>query len=539
MKKLFLFTALFLWAFSVFAYGNEEHRFIDAEETEGKLIPIDEMEDRYITADSSGDCVYIVNKYMQKLSDSAFKCVYNLREDYYYIIVRYADTDDLTGFAVLDKDMNEVIPPNNYFRIYTDSVNSKNCFVCDRCDENGNLTADYYLLDDHYNLKGLDESLCVEIFSRSADDCAEDRVEAAVQAGLVPEPLKCEWVKSSADKYDFASLAVNAVMLKKNTNIYDYIKDNNITLDYDKYLDVASPYVLLAEKMDILPPSEDDKYFYTEKSVTRQEAAYILNSLCNIFGIKTTPKETLFADDGEIADWAREAVYNVSGTPVDDTYILAQIGLDRFMPDNTHYSYDFETAIMAVWRLYGFDTIDFESFPSKYNETYIGSGLYVYQGTEGRWGVYGDDVNIEPFYELPCGSTTNYVAFDDVFTLILENSYLVCQDNSVTYYIFKRGELIKTFIYSSDDVKEDKPCGYAFDSPLAMSVSGSNVVYMDFVHETSEYVYFIKRLVSEKIAGEGYSKMTPYGDGEFSAVETSTGKRCILNPDGSFKEYVN
>ncbi|MCD8239779.1 MAG: hypothetical protein LUC92_10700 [Clostridiales bacterium] len=541
MKKLFLFTALFLFVFSVFAYGSEEYRFIDAEETEGKLIPIEGMDDCYITADSSGDCVYIVNKYLQKLSNSSFKCVYNNISYNHYVIVRYADTDDLSGFAVLDEGMNEVIAPNNYFRIHIGYIDGNRHIICERYDESGNVINDYYLINTerNYGFEGLEENFTIEDYSSDTDDLIKDRIEAADRAGLIPQILKYKWAGSSISRYEFAALAVNAIMLKENTDIYNYIKDNNITLDYDKYIDVVSPYVLLADELGLNPPF-DGKYFYPEKGLKRQEAAYILNSLCNIFGIKTTPKETLFADDSEIADWAREAVYNVSGTPVDDTYVLAQIGFDRFMPDSIYYYYDFETAIMAVWRLYGFDSIDFESYTSKFNEIYIGCGLYAYQNNDGKWGVYGDGVNVEAFYELPCSTGSRFVAFNNIFTLILDNSYsLGGEDDAVTYYIFNGNELIKTYVYTTADLKADKPFGYVFDSALPVAVSGSNIVFRGYINTPWQSVEFIKRLVSEKIAGEGYNYIRPYGDVGFSAVEISTGKNCLLNADGSFKEYVN
>ncbi|MCD8214095.1 MAG: S-layer homology domain-containing protein [Clostridiales bacterium] len=539
MKRLFILTLLFMLTFSLFAYGEETKAgFIDAEEAAGELVPIEGADGCYIKADTSGEAVYIVDKNGNCLTDYVFKCVYNSTDYGDYLRVRFLNTGDLSGFGVMDTGFNIVISPNNYQRI---SSTTGNCLTGDKCDSKGSLVSERYKLNytsAGYVFSGLQEDISDNSF-HGVSELAKERVTAARAAGFLPDTLKTRYFQWGTTKYDWASLTLEAVLLKADTDLYSYITANDITLDYDKYIDVVSPNVLLAEELGLIYPTEG-RYFYPDDDITRQEAAYTLNRMCELFNIKTTPKKTVFDDDSDISDWAREAVYNVSGTRIDSTFILPQIGMNSFMPQDTVYY--LERAVMAVWRLYSSGSTDFSSYTSKFNITDIGCGLYAYENTEGKWGVYGDNFTVDAFYELPCPANS-YSAFNGTFTLISKYlKYLYNSSSQVTgndFVVFNgRGEIIKSLTYTMKDIKADKPCGLEFHHVTLTSVSGSNLVFCGYTDSNEkEYAYFIKRLVSEKIAGEGFDNISVYADVGFKAVESSTGRECILNPDGSFKEY--
>ncbi|MCD7778911.1 MAG: S-layer homology domain-containing protein, partial [Clostridiales bacterium] len=526
-------------AFTVLAYGDDdpEGKFIDAEAAGGELVPIDGFNGCYIMASTAGDCVYIVDKDGSRLVDILFICVYNKTDFKSYLRVRYAYSNDFSGFAVLDSDFKAVISPNDYQKI---SCVFSNCLTGDKCDKNGSLIYECYefITDkNEYVFNGLKDTSADSVYGVS--NLAEERVAAAEETGLIPDTLKDIHFQWGAARYDWACLALQAVLLKADTDLYSYIVDNEITLDYDKYIDVVSPNVLLAEELGLIAPTEG-RYFNPDKEITRQEAAYTLNRLCELFGVKTTPKKTAFDDDGNIADWAKESVYNVSGTRIDGTFVLPRIGENSFMPTDISYCYYLERGVMAVWRLYNSGNIDFSGYTSKFNITDIGCGLYAYQSTEGGWGVYGDNFAVEAFYELPC-PIDNYSAFGGNFTLTSKyvyNSNGLLKGND--FVVFNdSGEIIKKLTYGMSDVKTEKPKGLEFHHISLVYVSGSNLVFRGYVdNDLTEHYDFIKRLVSEKIAGEDYDSIKPYGDTGFTAVEVSTGKSCILNPDGSFKEYT-
>ncbi|MCD8239271.1 MAG: S-layer homology domain-containing protein [Clostridiales bacterium] len=550
MKKLFMLTVLLLFAFSINAYadtGKTTERYIDAEEAGSSKVPIEGLDGCYITADPTGSYVNIVNAYGSKLTNTAFKCVYNKADYGSYLKVRYYKTNDLSGFTVLNKDLEEIIPQSHYHQISAEAVKGSDYFVCDKRDENGTLTADYYWLGYNFEFEGLKEIYSADGELTQVSRYAKERIAAAQESGLIPDNMKYNYFSDEITRYDMACLALDVVLDKYNTNIYSYITENNISLNYGKYLDVVSPNILLAEEMGLIKPS-DSKYFKPNEAITRQEAAYILNRLCEIFEVETTPKETLFEDDGDIADWAREAVYNVSGTRTDDTYILAQAPANSFMPNETDYS--LERAVMAVWRIANWDIIDFSEYETNFRNIDIGCGLYACQNSDGKWGVYGNGFSVDAFYELPCNSD-RYYAFDGYFTLALYDIFCLQPENSGTsrtdntYFVFNGdGELIKTLTYGIEDIQSEKPCGCVFVEVIPVIASGSNIIFDGMTEEdksssqTSYYTAFIKRLVSEKIAGEEYTVIRPYENIGFTATEKSTGKKCVLNADGSFKEYI-
>ncbi|MCD8090957.1 MAG: hypothetical protein LUD81_10150 [Clostridiales bacterium] len=543
-EKIFAAVIFILWAFSVFVYAGEGE-YIDAEGA-GSGFSISDSQGEasgcYIRADSSGSCVYITDESGNRLVDAAFKYVEKSFNGS-YLRVRYYDTEDFSGFAVLNEELNEVIPQNNYYYLHIELVLGDTRFVGDRRDENGTLDSDYYDMKNGECGLWNNENLIKLISSRgTVSPYAEERVWKALDEGLVPENLMCRYFNQNATRYNMACLAVQTVLEKNNTNIYSYIADNNILLDYDKYVDVVSPDVLLAEEIGLIRPSEG-KYFNPGEEVTRQEAAYTLNRLCELLGVETTPKETAFDDDRDIAEWAREAVYNVSGTGAEDSFILPQQG-HMFLPNDTGYR--LERAVTAVWRIANFDSLVTDG--DYYQKKSLGYGLTAYQNNDGKWGVFGPDFKLDPVYELPCSSMDNYFALDGYFTLALNNNPQLEEEREKysynTYYVFNSsGELVKTLTYTIEDVKKEKPCGLEFCSVYVTLVSGSNIVFAGETPEqkavggTIVLTEFIKRLVSEKISGEGYCGISRYDDGGFIAWEEATKKKCILNADGSFREY--
>ncbi|MCD7905193.1 MAG: S-layer homology domain-containing protein [Clostridiales bacterium] len=357
--------------------------------------------------------------------------------------------------------------------------------------------------------------------SSSLSGFAEERVKAADADGLILNTFKHSDFSESISRYDMACLALQAVMLKNKTDLFSYMRINNISLNYGKYSDVFSPRVLLAEELGLVFPYEG-KYFNPDSAVTRQETAYTLNRLCELLGVETTPRETVFYDDGDIDERAREAVYNVSGTSADDTFILAQAGANSFMPDSTDYS--LERAVMAVWRIYNFENTDFSAYETKFDKVSIGCGLYAYRNTDGKWGVYGDGFSVPPFYELPCESGS-FEAFDDTFTLALTDSEACIRDGfENTYYVFTKSEgLIKTFEYSLSDIQAEKPGGYVFTEVKPVLAYGSNLVLNGSAYEaegdgSDSEKNFIKRLVSENI-GFGGTNIEIYKDGMLKGTE--------------------
>ncbi|MCD7855452.1 MAG: hypothetical protein LUG66_07555 [Clostridiales bacterium] len=180
----------------------------------------------------------------------------------------------------------------------------------------------------------------------------------------------------------------------------------------------------------------------------------------------------------------------------------------------------------------------------KIREYDIGDGITIFQNSDKKWGACGNGFYIEAEYYLPC-MLDNYYEYDGVFTLALSADQAISaeypEQASQTYFVFNnKGELIKTLTYTAADFQAEKPCGCTFSFITSTGAIGSNIIFggMPAYYETSILTQYIKRLYSENIAGEGYYGIRPYAGVGFTAVENETDKKCILNPDGSFKEYI-
>lgn len=174
-------------------------------------------------------------------------------------------------------------------------------------------------------------------------------------------------------------------------------------------------------------------------------------------------------------------------------------------------------------------------------------GVTLYKTTEGTWGAYGDNFEIDPVYYLPC-SSAYYYDFNDTFILASVDCDVINNKMHTynTYYVFNsKGELIKTLTYSFEDIQAENPNGCASDCEWfwAVTAYGSNLVFAEAAGKINVYDLapcYIKRLYSEKVA-DGYYAINRYEDGEngeFIAYEKDTFRKCILNADGSFKEYI-
>ncbi len=174
----------------------------------------------------------------------------------------------------------------------------------------------------------------------------------------------------------------------------------------------------------------------------------------------------------------------------------------------------------------------------------IGKGITVYRNSEGKWGAYGDNFYLEADYYLPC-TIDKYYAYDGVFVL-MNSKYPILghsPNGRNTFYIFNSsGEMIKSVVYCLDEVWEEKPCGETFSAVYIGGVVGSSIKLSGMIegneHTSIPLTDYIKRLYSEEVAGESYYAIQPYKGVGFKAIEKETDKKCILNVDGSFKEYI-
>lgn len=150
-------------------------------------------------------------------------------------------------------------------------------------------------------------------------------------------------------RLDFAILAAEVFCKAKGVEIDEYIDQNNISLDFDKFTDTENAYVLLANKLGILNGTSETE-FSPARGITRQEAAVMINNLAGLLGLSSNSDRQYFSDSSYFADWAREAIYNVSSIRNSEgTALMTGTEENKFSP---WMVYSREQAYVTLWRLY-------------------------------------------------------------------------------------------------------------------------------------------------------------------------------------------
>ena len=102
----------------------------------------------------------------------------------------------------------------------------------------------------------------------------------------------------------------------------------------DKFADVDAgawyaPYVAKAVELGVTSGITDTE-FGTGKNISRQEAAAMASRIAKAFGKSFTSESETFADDAEIASWAKTAVYELKNAGV-----IGGVGDNKFAPAGT------------------------------------------------------------------------------------------------------------------------------------------------------------------------------------------------------------
>ncbi|MCD7778179.1 MAG: S-layer homology domain-containing protein [Clostridiales bacterium] len=150
-------------------------------------------------------------------------------------------------------------------------------------------------------------------------------------------------------RLDFAILAAEVFCKAKGVEIDEYIDQNNISLDFDKFTDTENAHVLLANKLGILNGTSETE-FSPARGITRQEAAVMINNLAGLLGLSPNSDRQYFSDSSYFADWESEAICNVSNIRNSEgTALMTGTEENKFSP---WMVYSREQAYVTLWRLY-------------------------------------------------------------------------------------------------------------------------------------------------------------------------------------------
>ncbi len=154
-------------------------------------------------------------------------------------------------------------------------------------------------------------------------DWAEETLSMAESSGIMPYVIRNSDVSMPVTRAEFAAVAVR---------LYDAMSEEPAeAADHNPFSDTADRDVLKAYAAGIVNGMTETT-FEPESELTREQAAAMLARVYELAGEgEAEPSYTaLFADDDEISDWARSAVYFMN-----ENGIIAGVGGNRFAPGDT------------------------------------------------------------------------------------------------------------------------------------------------------------------------------------------------------------
>ncbi len=235
------------------------------------------------------------------------------------------------GETVLNSNMQNIMPEqygNMYVKEEKGVVYIENIWK-------GNPTKYFDLDGNEYSTK--EEAMKIAVSDTENIDSsawAKDTIEKAIAIGIVPDEIQAEYTRNIT-RQEFCKLAVMTYMAKTGNTV----KENAES----PFTDISDNYVTAAYELKIAAGKGNGK-FAPNDSITRQEAAVMLNNLARLIGIEGSNSITGFADEKSFADWARDSIYSVSAAE-----IMTGTGNNNFSPLS---NYTREQAITTVYRLY-------------------------------------------------------------------------------------------------------------------------------------------------------------------------------------------
>ena len=163
---------------------------------------------------------------------------------------------------------------------------------------------------------------------------AQVAVGEAIAAGIVPQNLQSNYSQATT-RAEFATLAtalyetVTGATITGRANFND---TNDINVQKMGYLGVVT--------------GVGGGNFNPNGQLTREQAAVMLARLAEAMGRRITPTNLTFADNAQIATWAREAVGQMQSAG-----IMSGVGNNQFAPQG---DYTREQSIVTIMRLYDF-----------------------------------------------------------------------------------------------------------------------------------------------------------------------------------------
>ena len=179
---------------------------------------------------------------------------------------------------------------------------------------------------------------------------AADTVSKATLDGLLFNNSNCRY-RDNISRQDFCILAVEAFCKAQNMEVDQYINENHIAFDFERFTDTDNVYVLLANRLGIVSGTSD-KEFSPDRGITRQEAAVMLNNIARLSEVSPNAEKTIYLDSGKFSPWAKNAIENISAIKTENgDSVMGSLSSNEniFSPWSL---YSREQAYVTIYRLY-------------------------------------------------------------------------------------------------------------------------------------------------------------------------------------------
>ena len=176
--------------------------------------------------------------------------------------------------------------------------------------------------------------------SNQPSDWAKKEVEKAISLGLVPSEIQ-NYYRQPIARLDTVKLVVNLLEIINGTTIDNLLIERGLFVNTNTFTDTNDNKVLSASTLGIINGMKEGE-FAPYSTLTRAQAAAIINSIANVQGIATDGYTQNFTDT------AKHWVAPELGWPVANK-IIKGVGQNKFDPDG---QLTVEQAILLIYRTY-------------------------------------------------------------------------------------------------------------------------------------------------------------------------------------------
>ena len=298
-------------------------------------------------------------KTIKKL-DGKYNFVYNFKDG--VAAATYADSNYEKVYALLDRNGNVIIELRNK---YSDIEDFKNGLA--EVTKSGKLgfidtTGKEIIKPSYSSVYGSSDGL-IAVGVRTGNEFlygfianpldvpsswTKAEVEASRALNIIPLDIDHSY-QNDITRAEFSKLALHTLATAKKQPLEDLLIEESNMLDTSKITDTSDPEVLAAYSLGIIAGKGNNK-LEPNGLITREEAATMIARVAEKLSISNQGSENTFADQKNIADWAKEHVEYVSSIKEQSTNysVMSTVGNNNFSPKS---SFTKQQAFMSMKRL--------------------------------------------------------------------------------------------------------------------------------------------------------------------------------------------